>query len=177
MTASAGANSCRASSHPPRSATPSSSLSGPPTGAPGAPGSPDPACHARSVSRRAASAVRVALTDNQTRLPALEPATHGEFLRVPFPGQLDELGPQLHAQRQSGRRRPASLFRHAPQAAKAQPLATSAETPTLFLFRLGGHPITQSLTPCKSPPPSGKPSSPWPAATPRQSRGYRWPRT
>jgi CRISPR-associated protein Csb2 len=96
-----------------------------------------------------ASAVRVALTDSQTQLPALEPSTHGEFfLRVPFTGQLDELARNFKLNVNPAAGVEQAYRRHASMAAKAQPVATSAETPTLFLFRLGGHPnysVTHAL--------------------------------
>jgi CRISPR-associated protein Csb2 len=96
-----------------------------------------------------ASAVRVALTDSLTQLPALEPTTRGEvFLRVPFAGQLDELARNFELNVNPAAGVQQAYRRHAPLAAKAQSLATSAETPTLFLFRLGGHPnysVTHAL--------------------------------
>ena len=90
-----------------------------------------------------ASAVRVALTDSLTQLPALEPAARGElFLRVPFAGQLDELARNFKLNVNPAAGVQQAYRRHTPLAAKAQPLVTIAETPTVFLFRLGGHPNT-----------------------------------
>jgi CRISPR-associated protein Csb2 len=122
------------------------------------PGNEPPSAHREALTRLAAlvpclgesaSVVRVALTDNQTQLPALEPATRGEFfLRVPFPGQLDELARNFKLNVNPAAGVQHAYRRHAPLAVGGQPLATSAEPPTLFLFRLGGHPnysVTHAL--------------------------------
>ena len=88
-----------------------------------------------------ASVVRVSLTEQESGLPAYEPAARGEvFLRVPFAGQLDEMSRNYAL----GLNPPAGVqhayrFRRDTAGQRAMTISPASRR-DVFIFRLGGRP-------------------------------------